>query len=60
MLVTGTVVYGKGDEQEVAEEIEHGMYDEDVEQEQQAPLLPPVGAHFAWHSTGSQLWCCII
>jgi len=50
VLVTGTVVYGKGDEQEVAEEIEHGMYDADVEQEQEAPLLPPVGAYFAWHA----------
>ena len=40
VLVTGTVVYGKGDEKEVAEEIAEGLYSEDVEE----PLVvPPPG-----------------
>lgn len=38
VLVTGTVIYGKGDEKEVAEEIAEGMYDEaDMAEEQ--PLV---------------------
>lgn len=47
MLVTGTVVYGKGDERAVAEEIAEGHFDEEeVEQGAAAPAprLPGVGS----------------
>jgi hypothetical protein len=50
VLVTGTVVYGKGDEKEVAEEIAEGLYNEDVEE----PLVvPPPGEQ---HSGGTLVW----
>ncbi|EFN57441.1 hypothetical protein CHLNCDRAFT_142917 [Chlorella variabilis] len=41
VLVTGTVVYGKGDEAEMAEEIAEGHYVEDTEQTAAQPTLPP-------------------
>lgn len=49
VLVTGTVVYGKGDEQAVAEEIAEGHYDADVEEPAAtgAPHLPAVGSSTA-------------
>lgn len=50
VLVTGTVVYGKGDDQELAEQIAEGMYD-DME-EQPAAAVPPVG-EFAWSLFGT-------
>ncbi|PSC76686.1 Solute carrier family 35 member F6 [Micractinium conductrix] len=42
VLVAGTVIYGKGDEAEVAEEIAAGMYDGDVEGE--ASHVPTVAS----------------
>ncbi|KAL4445807.1 hypothetical protein ABPG77_009006 [Micractinium sp. CCAP 211/92] len=45
VLVTGTVVYGKGDDQELAEQIAEGMYD-DME-EQPAAAVPPVASSSA-------------
>lgn len=49
VLVTGTVIYGKGDEQAVAEEIAEGHYDADVEEPAAtgAPHLPAVGSSSA-------------
>ncbi|KAI7844374.1 hypothetical protein COHA_002172 [Chlorella ohadii] len=46
VLVTGTVVYGKGDERAVAEEIAEGHYNADVEEPvaSAAPHLPTVGS----------------
>ncbi|PRW59396.1 Solute carrier family 35 member F6 isoform B [Chlorella sorokiniana] len=46
VLVAGTVIYGKGDEQAVAEEIAEGHYDADVEEPVAtgAPHLPTVGS----------------
>jgi hypothetical protein len=40
VLVTGTVVYGKGDEAEVAEEIAEGQF---TDEQLVAPSLPPSG-----------------
>ena len=52
VLVTGTVVYGKGDEEEVAEEIAIGLHDADVE-ERPAPV-PTVGERAAL------VWRCLV
>lgn len=52
VLVTGTVVYGKGDEAEMAEEIAEGHYVEDTEQTAAQPTLPPVGE---WQFVVSEL-----
>lgn len=45
VLVSGTIIYGKGDEKEIAEEIAGGMFDADLaageESEAQLPGVPP-------------------
>lgn len=46
VLVTGTVVYGKGDEQEIAEEIAEGHFSADVEEAAQR-RLPAAGSSSA-------------
>ncbi|KAL4425802.1 hypothetical protein ABPG75_009818 [Micractinium tetrahymenae] len=61
VLVTGTVVYGKGDEQEIAEQIAEGMYEDVEEQPAEQPaaaasssaMAMPVGAAGSPRASGS-------